>query len=236
MALNWLTNKQVLQSLLVIPADNIDQNFENMLPRGIEYGELRIYRDLDFLSTNAATTALLISGNRNITVPTSIIILDAVNIVTPSTQTSPDAGSRNPCERVSLDYLNAVYSNGATTGLPAKYALLTDTTVKLGPAPDAAYTAEFIGNVRPAALSMTNTTTWLATNLPDLFLAAQMIWWTGYQQNFGAQADNPQSAQSWEKTYQDLKAGAMVEEWRRKSEAPGWSPNSPAPAAAQPRT
>lgn len=235
MSLNYATNKQALQTLLVIPQDNIDQNFENMIPRGIEYAELRIYRELDFLTTNTAATTALVSGNRNVAMPGSIIILDDVNVVTPSSQTSPDAGTRNPLERVSLDFLNAVWSNGATTGLPKVYALLTDTTIKLGPVPDAAYTIECIGNIRPTPLSPTNLTTWLATNLPDLFLAAQMVWWSGYQRNFGAQADDPQAAQSWEKTYQDLKMGAAVEEWRRKSQAPNWSPYSPPQIANAPR-
>lgn len=235
MSVNYATNKQALQALLVIPQDNIDQNFENMIPRGIEYAEQRIYRELDFLTTNSAATATLASGDRNIAMPGAIIILDDINVVTPSSQTNPDLGNRVPLERVSLDFLNAVWGNGATTGIPKVYALLTDTAVKLGPVPDAAYTAEFIGNIRPTPMSPTNTTTWLGTNLPDLFLAAQMIWWCGYQRNFGAQADDPQSAQSWEKTYQDLKIGSLVEEWRRKAQAPGWTPYSPPQLANAPR-
>lgn len=235
MALNYTTNKQALQTLLVIPLDNVDPNFENMIPRGIEYAELRIYRDLDFLTTNSSTTTPLIAGNRNVSMPGNIILLDDINVVTPSSQTVPDSGARVPLQRVSIDFLNTVWGNSATTGQPQVYALLTDTAIKLGPVPNAAYTIECIGNIRPPALSPTNVTTWLATNLPDLFLAAQMIWWAGYQQNFGAQADNPQSAQSWEKTYQDLKAGAAIEEWRRKAQAPGWTAYSPPQVANTPR-
>jgi len=119
--------------------------------------------------------------------------------------------------------------------LPTQYALLSDTAVKLGPAPDNTYTAEFVGIIRPAPLSPTNTTTYLSTNLPDLFLAASMIFGAGYQQNFGAQADNPQSAQSCESTYQNLKQGVQLEDLRQKAQSASWSNYTPSPIANTPR-
>lgn len=232
--LTYPTYINTMQSMLVIPQDNVDTNFQNIIPRMIEYAELRMYRELDFLNTNTSTTTTLITNNRNISIPGSILVVQEVNVITPPSQSTPDNGTRNPLERVSLDFLNAVYGN-TTTGLPVKYALLSDTSVKLGPAPDDNYTAEFVGIIRPAPLSQTNQATYLSTNLPDMFVAASMIFGAGYQQNFGAQADNPQSAMSWEATYQSLKQGVQLEDLRQKAQSASWSNYTPSPIANAPR-
>lgn len=234
MALNYTTYIQAMQNLLVVPTDNVDTNFQNIIPRMIEYAELRIYREMDFLVASSALTTPLVTTNRSVTVPTGIFIVEQINIVTPASQTIPDDGTRNPLQRVSLDYLNAVYST-PTTGIPTCYAMLSDTVAKLGPPPDNTYTAEFVGVVRPAPLSPANTTTYLTTNLPDLFVAASMVFGTGYQANFGSQADNPQQAQSWEATYQTLKQGVSIEDARQKAQSASWYNDSPNPLANVPR-
>ena len=230
MALTYQTYVQTMQNLLVIPTDNIDVNFQNIIPRMIEYAELRIYREMDFAVASAALTTTLVTANRSITMPAGIFIVDQINVITPASQTVPDSGTRNPMQRVSLDYLNTVYST-TTTGMPVCYAMLSDTIAKIGPPPDNTYTIEVVGVTRPAALSPANTTTYLTTNLPDLFVAASMVFGTGYQANFGSQADNPQQAQSWEATYQTLKQGVDIENMRQKAQAPAWYNDSPTPLA-----
>ena len=59
-------------------------------------------------------------------------------------------------------------------------------------------------------------TTYLSTQLPDLFLAAAMVSATGYQKNYGAQADNPRDANSWLAEANKLLATAKMEDQRRK--------------------
>lgn len=59
-------------------------------------------------------------------------------------------------------------------------------------------------------------TTQLTTYFPDLFIAASMIFATGYQRDFGAQADNPAQGQSWENQYDLLIKSAITEEARKK--------------------
>lgn len=235
MAMNYTTYVQSMQTMLVIPTDNTDVNFQNVIPRMIEYAELRSYRDLDFLTTNSASNTTLTANSRNVTMPGSIIMLEAVNVITPSSQSNPELGTRVPLQRVSIDFMNAYWPAAATTGTPKYFALLTDTSVRVAPTPAAAYTAEFIGVVRPAALSPSNATTYLTANLPDLFLAASMIFGLGYQRDFGGQADDPKAAQSWENQYQILKQGAKEEAFRQKSQDPNWTPYSPVTIANTPR-
>jgi hypothetical protein len=215
-----------------------DANFNNILPRAIEQAEQRLYRELDLITTTTAQVASLSSGVRNVAIPGGIIILNDLNVITPAA-TAPDAGTRNPVQRVSLSFLNAAAPIAAAVlgspSIPKYYALLDDVNLRLGPAPDAAYQAEFIGPIRPAPMSASNPTTWLGTDLPDLFLAALNVFMAGYQRDFGAQSDNPQLALSWEATYQELKKSAAVEEARRRAQSVAWSPYSPTPLATPPR-
>lgn len=216
-----------------------DSNANTVFPRAIEQAEQRIYRELDLITTETSATAALTAGSRNVAVPDGILILQELNVVTPA-EAAPDAGTRNPVQRVSLAFLNAVAPVAAATlgspSIPRYYALLDDADVRLGPAPDAAYEAEFIGIVRPAPMSATNPTTWLGTNLPDLFLAGVNVFMAGYQRDFGAQSDNPQMALSWEAQFQELKKSAVVEEARRKAQSVAWQAYSPAPLATPPRS
>jgi hypothetical protein len=102
-----------------------------------------------------------------------------------------------------------------TTSVPAYYAHVTDTTIVVGPPLGSAAgtaTVEVVGTITPDALSVSNTTTYLSTNYPDLLLAASMIFISGYQRNFGAQADNPQQAQSWTAQYMTLLESAKRSE------------------------
>jgi hypothetical protein len=119
--------------------------------------------------------------------------------------------------------------------VPDCYAMITDQTIIVGSPPGAEFTVEVIGTIRPTPLSVSNTTSYLSLYLPDLFLAASMVFGTGYQQNFGAQSDNPQMAVSWETQYQSLKASANLEELRKKYQSVAWSSMSPSPAATPTR-
>lgn len=235
MSLTYTEYVKAMRVLLVEDQQANDANFELIIPRMIEYAELRIYRELDFLTTETTATGLMTSGSRNISVPSPIFIVNALNVISPAGTTDPEAGTRVPLERVSLDFLNACWPSAATTGTPSKYALLSDMAVRVAPTPNGAFTAEFIGTYRPDPLSADNATTYISTNLPDLFVAASMIFGAGYLQNFGQAADNPQLAQSWENQYQILKAGVNVETLRQKAQSVQWSPYQPSPIANVPR-
>lgn len=226
--MNYLEYVRAMQSELIIPTDNVDQNFQNILPRMIEYAELRIYRELDFLYTTTSATSLCTASSRSITLPTDIFIVNTANLITPSSATNPDLGTRNTLTRVSLDFMNVVYPSASFTGVPKYYALLDDTAVKLAPTPASAYTVEFIGIYRPEPLSPTNTTTFITDNLPDLFLQACLVFGYEYQQF-------PELMAQAEQQYQTLKLGLGLETLRQKAQAQSWTPFSPSPLANQPR-
>lgn len=218
--------------------------FNTMLPGMIDYAEQRCYRDLDLLYTQVTdASANLSSSDRNFTLPVTasgpftgnFIIVDNVNVITTSTQTAAN-GTRNQCLPVSREFLDITYPSGqTTTGVPQFYAMASDTQMILGPAPDAAYNIEVVGIQRPQSLSSANSSTILTSYVPDLFIAASMVFGFGFQRDFGGQSDNPQSAQSWEAQYGKLLQSAQVEQMRAKFQSEGWTSNNPAPLAKQSR-
>lgn len=250
MSYNYSQYVATLQSLLVAQDTQGQANLNAMLPNIIDYAEQRIYRELDLLTTVTPLTSTTTANTRSIAVPASVIVLQSLNVITPA-NTAPDSNgaTRNPVRRASVECINYAWPGSTVTSgtpsVPEYYALMntngafTSTastqTALLAPAPDSTYVVEFIAIIRPAALSATNVYTFLTVVLPDLFLAASMVFAAGYQRDYGQQSDDPQLAQSWENQYQLLKASANIEELRKKAQSAEWESFTPTPIADQPR-
>lgn len=232
MSLTYSTYVTALSTLTVIPSSNTE--FTAILPDCIDYAEQRIYRELDLLSTVVRDASQALTPNsRNFTLPTAqgaFVVVNGINAITPA-GTAPDGGTRNPLTPVSRDYLDLVWPSVTGTGLPTAFAMITQTAIVVGPWPDQAYTMEVIGTQRPTPLSSDNPVTFLSNNLPDLFLAASMVFMSGYTKNFGAQADDPKLAQSWENQTQLLMASAETEEAKKRFQGSSWSSLTQSPQA-----
>lgn len=249
MSLSYSQYQTMLQNFSVMNDAAGIAALSAILPNVIDFSEQRIYRELDFLTTQTTATGTATANSRNAVVPSTVIVLQDINIITPVGYTPDQAGAiRNPVQRVTTSYINYCWPQGtALSGIvsvPQYYTLLNTTTVNptgntsnmlIAPAPDAAYTIEFVGTVRPTPLSATNTTTFLTTYLPDLFMACSMIYVAGYQQNFSQDGTTPGMADYWEKQYQTLKGSADIEEARKKSQSQGWTALEPAAVATPPR-
>jgi hypothetical protein len=215
-----------------IPTIVTDPNFVTMLPNAIDYAELSIMRDLDFLAMKGAVAlGNLTVGNNTLPLATTIVVAETVyysgGVVTPASQ----------------DYILTVYA-GAANGPPLYWAPIGNAAgspwtpaleVLFGPAADITYAMTAYCSQRAAPLSSTNTTTFISLNLPDLFWAAGMIFWAGYLKSFGSQSDDPRMAVSWTAEYQRLLKGAQVEQARLKFMSQGWQAMPPT-QIAQPRT
>ena len=234
MSYNYSQYVTSLANTLVVPAT--DANFLTELPNIIDDAEQRIYRELDLLDTIVRdSTGTLTANSRNFTFPQHFVVSESMNVYTPSGTTT----NRNQLIPTTREFIDAVYGNEAsvtTPSVPRYYAMITDQTIIVGPPPDATYTMEVVGTIRPTPLSASNPTTYLTLYLPDLFFAASCVFGFGYLQNYGAMSDNPQSAVSWESHYQMLKSSADIEENRKKYASQAWSPKQPAPLASPPRT
>lgn len=233
--MNYAEYVSAVETILVITPGNA--KFASVLPRMIEYAELRMIRDLDFLQTVGTDVVPLVAGNRSVTLPSELVVVNSANVVTPAA-TLPDDGVRNPLQRVTVDFLNFAWPQASASSadqIPQYYAMLDQWTAIVAPAPGGAFNFEVVGTFRPEPLSESNPTTFISTYLPDLFLAASLVFGAGYQRDFGSQSDDPQLAISWEQTYKSLLGGAAVEEARKKSMSEGWTPYMPVPIATPPR-
>ena len=242
MSLTYTTYLSALSTLTAIPTTNTD--FVAIVPNVIDYAEGRIYRELDMLvedvrDSSSSTTTL----DRNFTLPTTVgvfQIISGINIITPAA-TAPDSGTRVPLTPVSRDVLDMIWPSTTGATVPSMFCYLSQSSLSgqkniiLGPWPDAVYRVEVIGKIIPTPLSATNPTTFLTTYLPDLFLAASMVFMTGYERNWGAQADDPKSAMSWEQQYQTLMASADKREARKRFAGASWTSKQPEPTAVPQR-
>ena len=237
MSLTYASYVQQIATMAVVPVT--DTNFTIIIPSMIDYAELRMQRDLDFLSTQISTTAYTFTaGSNQLTLPTSQFIVPQTFEVLDS------QGSSTPLLPVTKEFIQNVYGSGSTQGLPQYFAVYggdTNTTgntsqyMIVGPTPSSSYAIRLTGTVRSAPLSATNTTTFISTYLPDMFIMASMIYISAFQRNFGRINDDPAMAQTYEAQYQVLKQSALIEENRKKYEAAAWTSYSSAPAATPAR-
>ena len=225
MSLNYTTYVAQISNLMA--AQSSTTQFQTMLPGCIDYAEQRMYRELDLLSTVVTdSTGSLTSGSRNFTLPTTsngkFVTVQNINVITPTGSTTT-TGTRRPLAPVDKSYLDSVWNSSSGSTVPKNFAMIDQWNIIVGPWPDDAYKVEVVGTIRPNPLSSTNTTTFLTTYLPDAFIAASMVFASGYMRDFGSQSDNPQQAQSWEAQYEALIKSAGMEEVRKKFAGPGWT-------------
>jgi hypothetical protein len=228
---------QQIATMSVVPTT--DPNFQIILPQMISYAELRMQRDLDFLSTQISNSSYsLTAGSGTFTIPTATFVtMETFEVIDGS-------GSSVPLLPVAKEFIQNVYGTGSSTGLPQYFAVyggdsattgLTSQNMIIGPIPDINYATRLTGTVRSVPLSATNTQTYISVYLPDMMIMASMIYISAYQRNFGRINDDPAMAQTYESQYQALKASALIEENRKKFEAAAWTSYSPAPAASPTR-
>lgn len=223
MAINYTTYYSQIANLLVI--SSADTNLATMVPGMIDYSEQRIYRELNLLSNQVRDSANNLTANsRTFPLPSTFgrfVVVQDVNVITPVGAGSSN-GTRNtlnPCALAMLDFLYPSETAPSSTSVPQLFAMVDQNTIAVGPSPDTTYNVEVIGTIRPTPLSAANSSTFLTSYLPDLFIAASMVFGSGYTRDFSAIGDNPQMGASWESQYQKLLASATAEEIRKKYNA-----------------
>lgn len=232
MSYTYATYTTALANLLVV--DEAATDFVAILPSIIDYAEQRIYRDLDLLSTTVVdSSSTLTANNRTLTLPVpasgTYRVVDNINLL--------ESDVRTPVTPSSMDVINLLWPSTAaasTSTRPTFFAMQTDQVVLFGPPSGSNVTIEVVGKIRPNPLSASNTTTYLSTYLPDLFMAASMIFGAGWQKNFNTAGDDPKAPGNWENQYRNLLASADTENQRAKFGGASWT-SKPLMSQAQPQ-
>jgi hypothetical protein len=220
--------------------------------------------DLDFLATRVSdATQITQNGVRSVPIPTNItvagfsgtfVVIEGASLILPANN-RPYAGTRMPLLRTSRAFLDMVWPTESHVQAPVPYetyyAVYSEqegppsdpdeadpnipSAILIGPTPNDAFYVEFTGTGRPNPLSITNSTTFLTTYLPDMFLMKSMEFLMLYQRDLGINANIPGSAEYYSSKYQELKVGASAEEARKKMISDGSTAYPPVPRAALPR-
>ena len=209
-----------------------DANWQLIIPTILNDAEQRIYRDLDLVACIVKdTSGSLTANSRNFTLPQSLgyfMSVKGMNVVI--------SGIRQQLRPVSIHFIDATWPSDTSVAgtVPQYFAYLSDQNYVVGPSPTTGYSMEVFGTIRPTPLSASNTTTYLSNYLSDLLFAGCMCSIAGYMRDYGAQADDPKLAQSWENQYAQRLNSANKEETRRKYQSGDWtSETRPNPVATQ---
>ena len=214
MALTYTSLVTTLANMIAM--DTADANYLEILPYTIDYAELRMQRDLDLeANSDYFIGATLTAGQLRQPFDLDLQVIDSITITNGTNQIN--------LTPVSRDFLLNMYNTTTFQAQPLYFAPFNPSEVLIGPIPDQNYPVQIFATVRFNQLSNSNAQNYLSQPLPDLYIAACMIFLSGWMRNFGAQADNPQMSQSWENQYQLLLKSALSEDGRRKFEASAWS-------------
>ena len=224
-------NSYVASLSNLMATDPTTPEFQIFLPDCIAYAEKRIYRELDVVDTIWTSSTTCTPGTR-VVIPPPALYGSYITLVNICVLTN-NPERRVTLQPVTISYLNTVWGTSNNSSIPQYFAPYRQDSFYVGPWPDQAYTIEVQGTYRPEPLSISHPNTFLTQYMPDVFLAASMVYASGYMRDFGAQSDNPQQAQSWEAQYQTLAKGAMLESLRQKFAGPAWTSLSAIPVAQE---
>jgi hypothetical protein len=197
-----------------------DTLFLAQFPIAVSTAETRIYHEIPFIASYVEdSSASTTTGSR-------VIDLSAtpLPLVTPEVLRLVVNGGLIPFDRVSIDFIDRVWPNEFTTMMPSltwqggRYWALRDaTSVVIAPTPDNAYTVRLGGLFAASPMSVTNPSTYLSRQYPELLQAAICVFLAGaLNRNYGAAADETGQALSWEALFTKHLAAAKGEEMRRR--------------------
>lgn len=237
--MNWQDNLRRLAQLAGDMAYEQDADFQAILPAAVEFAELKILRDLDLLSTRVEDSSGRATANsKRFVLPTAIgtfIVVEEVRVIDPNGIYGPPLW---PMSRESIDMIFPDRNAPSNPSVPQYWAPFDQATLFIGPPPDQNYYMAIIGTMRPTPLNPKSTTgTFISTQLPDLFIAAEAEFLIGaWQKNWSPQADDPVTAAGWGAEYQRLMTPAAVEEARKRLASTGWGSRLPNPIATPPQS
>lgn len=248
---NPLTYNAFVSALALMAVENVQTvggvvqgvsaEFTALIPLALSYAENRIQRDVGLGAAQTVNNSYtLIAGSNLLTISTqdfSTIQTVSINGV--------------PLLPVSKEWLQNVWGTSASSAQPMYFAFYggdsatggaTSMNLIVGPWPDGNYNLSIVGtNYLPSLYKFANSsdaasqTTFISRYMPDVLLAAAMIFVSGYQRDFSPAGSDPQMPVNWEQQYNALLGGARTEEARKQFSAAAWSSMPPTPMATAAR-
>lgn len=135
------------------------------IPEFIALAEARLNRNLRIRAMESKQVADTVAGQRNYALPTRYIQMRNMQI---------NKGDRIvPLQYITPEIYDRTYSS-PSTGTPIAYTILAD-EIQLGKVPSGVFQMEMTFYQSWLPLSATNTTNWLLTNAPDIYLYGALL-------------------------------------------------------------
>lgn len=238
-----VVNTQTIDGIV----SSTDAAFNTIIPQMLNYAEMRIQRDIDFLQNTSRQTFTVSSSTQNYIEISNAKFKTVETVRTVDTTTLEQISVLTPTTKEFVQNVYPLSYSSENWGTPRYFYLLGDFESQLvnklyfAPQVDTPMSFEVVGSsymdglytYSTTASNAQSMTTYISTYLPDMLVIASMIYISAYQRNFGRQSDDPAMAQSYESQYKALLPSAMSEEFKKSFQASAWSSMS-IPAIATP--
>tara|TARA_R110000823_G_scaffold268125_2_gene388060 strand:+ start:1016 stop:1642 length:627 start_codon:yes stop_codon:yes gene_type:complete len=131
-----------------------------------QQAEQKIYNAVQFPALRRNQTATLTSGNKYITLPSDFLWSYSLAIIS--------SDDYIYLLNKDVNFIREAYPNPATTGIPKHYAYFTDTSLIIGPTPNAAFDVEFHYGYYPTTI-VTAGTSWLGDDFDSALLNGALV-------------------------------------------------------------
>ena len=132
-----------------------------------DQAEQKIYNSVQIPALRKNQTGTLTNANSYLALPPDFLYSYSLAILDSS-------GVYTYLLNKDVNFIREAYPNPATTGVPAHYALFSDSAFIIGPTPNSSYTVELHYGYYPTSI-VTASTTWLGDNFDSALLNGALI-------------------------------------------------------------
>ncbi len=156
-------NYATLVNLITDYCESTEQSFVANIPTFVQLAEERIYNTVQIPAIRKNVTGSTSNGNQYLSLPSDWLSTFSMAVIDPVTQDYEYLLNKD------VNYIRAAYPPPTSTGKPAYYSIFDNTTMLLGPTPDAAYTMELHYYYYPTSIVDAGTS-WLGNNFESVLL------------------------------------------------------------------
>lgn len=156
-------NYAQLTQLIQDYCESTEQSFVANIPTFVQVAEQRIYNTVQLPALRKNVTGSMSLGNQYMSLPTDWLSTFSIAVIDNVTNEYEYLLNKD------VNFIRASYPFPAVSGKPAYYAIFDNTTMILGPTPDANYVAELHYYYYPVSITVAGTS-WLGNNFDSVLL------------------------------------------------------------------
>jgi len=156
-------NYTQLYNTIIAYCENTESLFVQNIPVFTALAEERIYNTVQIPAIRKNQTGAMTSGDKYLTLPTDWLATFSLSVIDPTTTAQSFLLNKD------VNYIREAYPTPTSTGTPAHYAQFSDTSLIIGPTPDANYGVELHYYYYPESI-VTAGTSWVGNNFETVLL------------------------------------------------------------------